>query len=993
MALGAVAPAAQAAVDFGQQVLPVLRRACLECHGSEAAKGGLRLDARASALGEAGHPGVVVPGQPEASELLRRVRLPRADKEAMPRRGAPLTAAEIETLRVWIAEGAAWPEQVAEKKHWAYEKPVKAAPPEVREAGAAWNEIDRFVQGRLEPAGLKPAPPAEPAVLARRLHLALTGLPPTPAQVEAFEKDAATGLHAAVERLADELLQSPEFGVRWARPWLDLARYADSHGFQRDDLREIWGFRDWVVNALNADMPFDQFTVEQVAGDLLPGATRDQMVATGFHRCTPTNVEAGTEPEESRIHQVLDRVNTTGAVWLGTTLECAQCHHHKYDPFSQEDYYRLVAYFNNTEKEAERANPKVPGSIAFKGTPFEMADTPSPERRELEQAKQRIEAQMAALQAGGAGFEAWLQRMREELAEPLAQHPLTVVEFVSEGGAEHEKQADDSVLVKGKVPDKDVYRLVLKGRELRKVTGFQVEALTSESLPGKGPGRGSAERPNFVLNTFEARVRPADANDDAGRRLAFTSATASFAQARFDAAGAIDEDPETAWAINPQFGKDHWARFELESPLSLGPDEEVVVTLAQQHGGGRTLGRVRISAITGSLDAAALPEALAALVRRPRHNAEMLAQLREHYELTMPGLGAMKRQKAALDKKLAALKAPTTEVMRELPQPRMTAVFKRGVYTDPTTPVTPGTPAVLPRVEGPANRLGLARWLVSPENPLTARVTVNRWWAELFGQGLVATVEDFGIKGAPPTHPELLDWLAVTLMEDGWSMKRLLRRVVTSATFCQAATVTPALLERDPGNALLARGPRLRLDAEGIRDNALAIAGLLSTAKGGPPIYPPQPEGLWKKVGGQQYAYVVSEGERKFRRGLYVVLKRGAPYPSFVNFDASARMACVVKRSQSNTPLQALTLLNDPVYVEAARAFAQRVLREQAGAEEEARLRHAFRLAVARAPEKRELAVLAELLKAQRAEGRDEAAAWEAVATALLNLDECITRG
>jgi hypothetical protein len=402
---------------------------------------------------------------------------------------------------------------------------------------------------------------------------------------------------------------------------------------------------------------------------------------------------------------------------------------------------------------------------------------------------------------------------------------------------------------------------------------------------------------------------------------------------------------------------------------------------------------VRISAITGSLDAAALPEALVTLVRRPRLNAKMLAQLREHYELTMPGLAAMKRQRAAVEKKLAALKSPTTEVMRELPQPRMTAVFKRGVYTDPTTPVTPGTPAVLPQLEGPANRLGLARWLVSPENPLTARVTVNRWWAELFGQGLVATVEDFGIKGAPPTHPELLDWLAVTLMEDGWSMKRLLRRVVTSATFCQSAAVTPPLLERDPGNALLARGPRLRLDAEGIRDNALAIAGLLSTAKGGPPVYPPQPEGLWKKVGGQQYPYVVSEGERKYRRGLYVVLKRGAPYPSFVNFDASARLACVVKRSRSNTPLQALTLLNDPVFVEAARAFAQRVLREQPGVAEEARLRHAFRLALAREPENAELAVLTELLSAQRAAGRDEAAAWEAVTTALLNLDECITRG
>lgn len=983
-----------AAVDFSKQVLSVLQRACFECHGPEVQKAGLRLDASAHAFTTGEHSPVITPGQPDASELLRRISLPRSDKQAMPRRGAPLSPGEIATLRSWIAEGAVWPDDVTTAAHWAYVKPVKPALPPVENAAWPRNEVDHFILARLEKENLAPSPPAEPAVLARRLHLALTGLPPTPEQVSDFETAAAKDHPAAVEDLVDGLLDSPEFGVRWARPWLDLARYADSHGFQRDDLREIWGFRDWVVNAMNADLPFDRFTIEQVAGDLLPNATVDQIVATGFNRCTPTNVEAGTEPEESRINQVLDRVNTTGAVWLGTTLECAQCHNHKYDPITQADYYSLLAYFNNTEKEAERANPKVPGSIAFTGSPFEMSGTtPNPERQKLEAEKATIESRMEALKEGSdSAFESWLEKMRTELAEPVAEHPLEVVEFVSEKGARHRELEDGSILVGGDVPNNDTYRLVLKAPAVKAITGLKLDALTHPDLPGTGPGRGSAERPNFVLNTFEVRVRQADANDDEGRLLKFAGATADFSQTRFDVEGLIDDDPETAWAINPQFGKDHWARFELASPLTLAPNQELVVTLVQTYGGGRTLGRVRFSAISGGLAAAALPEAIATLIKRPRHNARILAQLREHFDLEMPGMAAIKKQMTGIERKLATLKVPSTEVMKELPQPRMTAIFKRGVYTDPSTPVSATTPAILPKTDGPANRLGLAQWLVSKENPLTARVTVNRWWAELFGHGIVTTVEDFGIKGAAPTHPELLDWLAVSFMENGWSMKKLLRLLTTSATFCQDAALTPELIQRDDPNLLYARGPRLRLDAEGIRDNALAIGGLLSTEKGGPPIYPPQPDGLWRKVGGQQYNYTVSTGEKKYRRGLYVVLKRGAPNPSFVNFDASARMACVVSRSRSNTPLQALTLLNDPVYVEAAQAFATRVLAEKPNTALAEQVAHAFRLALARAPSTAELSILTELFQTQRDNGAEPKAAWVALTTALLNLDECITK-
>jgi len=990
---GLALPAA-AAVDFAAEILPILQRACFECHGAEVQKGGLQLHQPTLAFTTGDHAPVIVPGDPDRSELLRRVALPPTDKAAMPRRGARLTPAEIERLHRWIAAGADWPAKATSAAHWAYQKPQKPQLPTVQQPDWVRNPIDTFILARLETERLQPAPPAAPAVLARRLYLALIGLPPTPAQVAAFEKALRADPATATEHLVDQLLDSPEFGVRWARPWLDLARYADSHGFQRDDLRQIWGFRDWVVQALNADLPFDQFTIEQVAGDLLPQPTPSQIIATGFHRCTPTNVEAGTEPEESRIHQVLDRVNTTGAVWLGSSLECAQCHDHKYDPFSQRDYYQLMAYFNNTEQEADRTNPKVPGSIAFNGSPFEMREAaPTTQRLQLEAEQATLRQRLTTEQPDAdAAFEAWLTKQRADLAHPPTEHPLEVIEFTSEQGAHHRELEDGSILLSGPAPATDTYRLVLKAPALKNLTGLKLEALTHDSLPGNGPGRGDAERPNFVLNTLELRLRSADANDDPGRLLLFSGATADFAQNRFDPSGAIDDDPATGWAINPQFGQPHWALFELAQPLDLSEHQELVVTLVQQFGGSRTLGRVRLQAVTGGLATTHLPPTLASLLQRPRLTAQQRARLREHFDLTMPAMATLRTQLSKLERQLAALTAPVTEVMKELPQPRQTTLFERGEYTAPGAPVQPATPAILPALKGPPTRLGLAQWLVSSENPLTARVTVNRWWAELFGQGLVTTVEDFGIKGAPPTHPELLDWLAVTFMEQGWSMKQLLRLIATSATFSQDARFTPALVARDPTNSLYARGPRLRLDAEAIRDNALAIAGLLSLQKGGPPIYPPQPAGLWKKVGGQQYDYTVSTGEKQYRRGLYVVLKRGSPNPSLVNFDASARLACVVQRSRSNTPLQALTLLNDPVYVQAATAFAARIQKETAQAPLPEQVRHAFRLAIARSPTPSEVAVLTQLHQTQRDLGNTAATAWFAVATALLNLDECITR-
>lgn len=1001
-------------VDFARDVYPILQRSCLECHGPEKQKGKLRLDSRAAALKGGTEGPALVAGHPEKSELYRRVIIPKGDEGAMPARGEPLSREQVDILRRWIEQGATWPDGAPAGKHWAYVKPVRPALPAVQ--GGSWprNGIDHLVLARLEKEGLKPSPEADPAVLVRRVFLDLTGLPPSPAEVDACLADTNP---KAYEQLVDRLLASPQFGERWARPWLDLARYADSHGFQRDDLRDLWAYRDWVIRALNQDMPFDRFTAAQLAGDLLPNATDDDRVATGFNRSAPTNVEAGSDPEETRVNQVIDRVNTTAAIWLGTTLECAQCHDHKYDPFSQKEYYQLYAFFNNTAIEADRSNPKVPGSIRFLGPTMPLTDTADRAGRERLQAELRtlekqLEARREALSKDLASWEKSLARSFQDVPR---KHPLDVADFESAGGAAHRVLDDKSVLLVDDPPDRDTYTVTVK-TSLQGITGFELEALTDPSLPGNGPGRGDAKRPNFVLNTFAVIASPADAKAEP-RPVKFRAAEASYSQKKFDVAGAIDDDPTTAWAINPQFHKSHWARFETAQPVGFAEGTTLTFQLVQQFGSGRSIGRLRLSALTGNPKARSLPADLGPVLQTPaiKRTAAQWQKLADYRLGEDREAGQLREQKAKVEQSLQALTPATTLVMQELSKPRATTVFNRGDFRTPGAEVRPGAPAVLhPMPEGPPNRLTLARWLVDRDNPLTARVHVNRLWTELFGRGLVSTVEDFGVKGEPPTHPELLDWLAVEFMDGGWSMKKILRTIVTSATYRQSSRVTPALLARDDQNKLLARGPRFRLDAETIRDNALAAAGLLSRKQGGPPVRPYQPDGLWTKVGGAKVEYRTSPGEDAYRRGVYVVWKRASPYPSFVAFDATARLACTVKRSRSNTPLQALTLLNDPVYVEAALALAKRTLVEREGASPDDRLRHAFRLCLARQPSEAELKVLRRLLDTQRqaAAANPEAtktllgdfavpagcapadfAAWYAVAAALLNLDETITKG
>ncbi len=1000
------APGRDDAVDFARDVLPILTRACFDCHGPDKQKGGLRLDRREAALKGGNSGKIILPGRPEKSDLYRRIALPKGDEDAMPARGEPLARTEIAAIREWIRQGAAWPANAALSRHWAYVKPVLPAQPAVRDGRWPRNGIDFFVLARLEREALAPSPEADRAALLRRVALDLAGLPPSPAETDAFLADRSD---EAYSRAVDRLLASPRFGERWARPWLDLARYADSHGFQRDDLREIWAYRDWVIRALNDDMPFDRFTIEQLAGDLLPNATEEQRIATGFNRCAPTNVEAGSEPEETRVNQVIDRVNTTAAVWLGATLECAQCHDHKYDPFTQRDYYGLFAFFNGTAIEADRTNPKVPGSIRFLGPAMSLREAGRGEERarlagEIARLDEALASRRRALDAEPA---AWEARIAAAIGSAAQTHVLRIEDFDSEAGAPHRVLEDGSILLVDDAPERDVYVATVRTK-LAGITGFRLEALTDPSLPGQGPGRGDEKRPNFVLNSFEVR--------EGGRAVRLKNARASFSQKNFDVAGAVDDDPKTAWAINPKFHEPHWAEFETDRPIGSPEGLTLTFRLVQNYGAARTLGRLRLSALTGTPGAKALPAEVAEALRAPA-DRRVPAQARRLSDFRLEqdtAAAKLRDQRADAERRLQAIKPPTTLVMEELEKSRATAVFKRGNYADPGAAVEPGTPQALhPSPPGTRNRLALARWLVDRENPLVARVTVNRLWAEIFGRGIVGTVEDFGAKGEPPSHPDLLDWLAVEFMEGGWSLKKIIRTIVLSATYRQSSRMTPELLARDDQNRLLARGPRFRLDAEAIRDNALAAAGLLSLKQGGPPVRPPQPAGVWTKIGGAAVEYVVSPGEDRYRRGIYVVWKRAAPYPSFAAFDATARLACTVKRSRSNTPLQALALLNDPVYVEAAMALARRVLEEKKDGVD-ARVRHAFRLCLVREPGEAEVRVLRKLHDAQLAAGREdgaavrellaefpapagaspeEFAAWYAVAAALLNLDEMITKG
>ena len=993
-------------IDFNRDVRPILSENCFHCHGPDAntREADLRLDIEAEAKRDLGGYFALTPGKPADSTVWERVEHGDPDEVMPPPKSKrSLSESQKKTIRLWIESGAAYAD------HWAYVAPER---PEVSEHTES--PVDQFVLSRLKQEGLTASPRADKQTQIRRVSLDLIGLPPSPDEVAAFVEDDSPD---AWEKVIDRLLASKRFGEHWARPWLDLARYADSNGFQADQLRDSWAYRDWVIDALNANMPFDQFTIEQLAGDLLPNATLEQKIATGFHRTVTCNVEAGVHPEENRTNQVVDRVNTTATVWLGSTMECAQCHDHKYDPFSTKEYYQLFAYFNNTPLEVQ--NPSGKGvSFDFYGPKMDLP-MPAGEAKKkatLEEEIKTLKKERAlVMEASAKDRAAWEAELLAASGEAPTWEVLEVANFSGSEGETCEQLDDGSLLVKGEVPNKTTYTVKLRTK-LAGLRAIKLEMLTHESLPANGPARGNGTRPNAIITEAEL-IEGKD------QTITLHSARAGFSQTGWDVAGAIDGDPETGWAINPKFGEDHWAIFETEK-LVGDPDSETGLTLKleQNYGGGRVVGRLRLSATSDKPGAEDTDPELLTLLGIPlkKRSKKDLAKIESFWAKANPALINLDQTMAATQKKLKAIDTPSTLVMIEMDEPRETHVMTRGEYLNKAEKVDSGTPAMLHPLdpELPPSRLGLAKWLVDPTNPLVARVTVNRWWARIFGHGIVGTSEDFGTQSDPPTHPELLDWLAIEFMESGWDMKHTLKQIVLSDTYRQDSRLTDQLAKRDPDNRLYARGPRFRLSAEAIRDSGLTVAGLISDKMHGPPIMPYQPPDIWRQVGRNEPVWKAAEDENRYRRGLYIVWRRAAPYPSFVNFDGPDRSACVVDRPRTNTPLQALTLLNDPAYVEMAVALADRILREKPEADTDARLAHAFEIVLNRQPVDAEVNALSSLLESrlslyqrdgekakslindargwfQPSEENNtaELAAWFFIANTLLNLDETVTKG
>jgi hypothetical protein len=1015
--------------DFVKDVQPIFANRCARCHGPDLQRSQLRLDSRSAALRGGLSGKVIQPGRSADSLLVQH--LTGSLKPRMPFEGPPLPADEVARIRAWIDAGAPGPTEAAEakeRKHWAYVKPERPEPPAVKDLAWVENPIDAFVLARLEKEGLTPSPDAGKEALIRRVSLDLVGLPPTLAEVDAFLAD---GSPDAYEKVVDRLLASPHYGERWARPWLDLARYADTNGYEKDRRRVAWKYRDWVIDAFNQDMPFRQFTIEQIAGDMLKDPSVEQQIATGFHRNTLLNQEGGIDVEEARWETLVDRVNTTSAVWLGSTMGCAQCHNHKYDPFSQKDYYRMMAFFDNADYRVQGVGEAVMDKWIME---------PDLELATPEQAKN-----LAALRAEAVALRSELENKELE-AELLAYERATSgvapawtalepVRFSARSGATLARKGDQSLLVSGeKIPDKDAYTVTLRA-PLAGITALRLDAIPDPSLPSKGPGRASSGA--FVLTSLAAK--------QGNRAVVFSQAAADVNEDGRHAALAIDTQPETGWGVTAEaeMAKPHYVIVGLKKPLGAGPagpsaagapgalTTALTVTLESERGypfSQSTLGRFRISATNAAnpWGGVPLPEAIAAIVSTPRASRtdEQKKSLLAWFRPIAPSLDAARDRLARIDQEIADMKIVTAQVMKERPgfERPSTPLRIRGSYMSPGERQYAAVPAFLPSLPESQlpNRLGLANWLVDPENPLTARVTVNRFWEQVFGRGIVLTSEDFGSQGEAPTHPELLDWLATEFVRQDWSVKKVVRLMVTSAAYRQSSRTTADLTERDPYNRLLARGPRFRVEAETVRDLTLSVSGLLSDKVGGPSVFPDQPDGVWDNPYSSD-KWTLSDGEDRYRRSLYTFVRRTAPYPMLTTFDAPSREFCTIRRVRTNTPLQALTTLNDQAFFAAARALASRTLKE-AGASPEERAGHAFRLSTSRRPAADDLAPLLRFYGEQATrfaadpaaaaavagveldhcgspagdDGREptlaEKAAWTMVANVVLNLDETLTK-
>ncbi len=1002
-------------VDFDREVRPILAGKCFACHGPDEAarEGGFRLDVRDEAItpAELSDKPAIVPGKPEESELIRRIA-PDRKKGAMPPEKSNKTLSDVErqTLARWIAGGAKY------TTHWSFAAPRRPELPSVKDTSWSRNPIDRFLLAKMESEGMKPSPEADRPTLIRRLTLDLTGLPPTLREIDAFLADTSPN---AYETVVDRLLKSPRFGERMAVDWLDASRFADTHGFHIDSGRDMTRWRAWVINAFNANKPFDQFTVEQVAGDLLPDATLEQKIASGFNRNHMITFEGGAIPEEFLATYIIDRVNTTGTVWMGLTVGCTQCHDHKFDPISQKEYYGLYAFFHNVPES---------GLDGSKGNASPVIKTPSAEdSAALDRLSSEIVLAEAELTRPNADSDASQVRWEADLkSKGVEWTTLNPAEMKSSGGANLVRQEDGSILATGTNSATDVYTLI-NSPDLESISGVRLEILPDDGLVNRGPGR--SVNGNVVLTDVKVEVVPKEGRS---RAVSIRDAHADFSQDDFPIAKAIDRNRTSGWAISPEFGKAHEAVFAFGEPIKKADGARLSIRLAfQSPFASHQPGRFRVSATNAAepMGVNAIPKevreflAIEPSARTDAQKAAIQSYYRSHVapEFTpiRDRLAELRKQKTTIETNL-----PTAMVMAEMARPRDTFVMVRGQYDKKGEKVEAGVPAFLPPLPAgaPANRLGLARWLVDPSHPLTSRVAVNRYWQAIFGAGIVRTSDDFGTQGELPSHPELLDWLAVEFRETGWDVKRLIKAMVMTSAYRQTSATSAEMIAKDPENRYLARGSRHRLQAEFLRDQALFASGLLKEKIGGPSVSPYQPAGLWEELMSRSdganwsaQTYKQSHGDDLYRRTMYTFWKRTSPPPSLVTFDAPDRETCTVKRARTNTPLQALVMLNDPTYVEASRKLAERVMNE-GGSKPEERIGFAFRLLTSRSPRPEEMAVLREVFEEELASfrkdpqkamkllgvgesARDETldaaelAAWSAVSGVILNLDEVVTRG
>ncbi len=1048
----ALASAAPPTVDYNRDIKPILSEACFSCHGfdEKGRKAKLRLDVAESAYREREGFTPLKPGDLAKSEVWARINSPHED-EVMPppEKHLTLSAAQKQAIKSWIEAGARYSE------HWSFVPPVKATLPLAAGAsvagvaggaggmgtgsGPAVHPIDAWVRARLatESPPLTPAPEADRRTLIRRLAFDLTGLPPTPAEAEAFVQDRDPQAYA---KLVARLLASPHYGERMALDWLDAARYADTNGFSIDGGRHLWLWRDWVIQAFNDNKPYDRFLIEQLAGDLLPARTDAELIATGFQRNNMVTHEGGTIPEENLTNYNADRVKTLGEAVLGLTLACAQCHDHKFDPITQKDYFRTFAFFNSLGDKGLDGNAGVnPGPSVRARTVLKTGEEPV------------LHAQIAALEEklarpDAAILGAWEGREQAMLAargRNLQVHPVKVRKISTPNRAQVEVVDEHRVKIR-QAGELAAFDIVAELPKLdAPLTGLRFTMHPVAEFAGGGWGSGptvpaaaraAARKAGETVEpprkgTFKLTAIAASVDAVAGDQInlhqleGFSRVTASSWEPGNPAAGCLDPRDD-GWS--PDLATEGPVHLTATLARQLDPAATPYLTVQLNFGAGRALmaGLVEISVITGTDDGTDLPAPIVTALATPpsERSPETHAQLWRHCAAHAAELQRERIDLANLRERLATLTEPfTTMVMAVANKPRDTFILNRGDYAQPGEKVTAGTPGMLPPLpEGaPANRLGLAQWIAMKENPLPARVAVNRLWKLFFGTGLVATPADFGSQGEWPSHPELLDWLAVEFVERGWDVKHLVQLIVTSATYRQNSTATAAALDRDPENRLLARGPRFRLPAEFVRDQVLAVSGLLVPRVGGPSVNPYTPGDLWREVShygsspATAQTFVQDRGEKLYRRSLYTYWKRTAPPPNMMAFDAPNREVCSVARGNTTTPLQALVTLNDPQFVEAGRALAERILAQPG--DDAARLRWAFAACVTRPPQPKELGVLAAALKRERAHFAQRApaarallsagesprnpaypfgehAAWTQVAALLLNLSETITR-